>query len=115
MSFFSRYTKERPYCPQIKGHCVRERCVHWGEFQLAESPAMPQAVSTYGDCMLNWPARFLYDAHFAMRGQQAAIESLRNETVEATNALGILAQLGRHVTESSQQKRLNSGRKINGS
>ncbi len=72
-----------PKCPLLNKPCIEHQCKFWIHM-LGKHPQTGKAVDHF-DCTFSWLPVLLVENVQAMGGAQAAIESFRNEMVEANN------------------------------
>ena len=94
-------------CPHIKScpkRSSRKDCLHWLAFPMRKEADPINAPGVYQyDCAYNWTARFQFESAQRILGAQAAIESMRNETVKRQDvALALAAQNGRLLNADGQ-------------
>ena len=67
-----------------------EKCSHWLMFRFPEGER--REMEKQWDCAFNWGVRMQYESLRFLEGNQAAVESFRNEMVAQGNAsLRVLA------------------------
>ena len=69
------------YCPLIKKSCIKHDC-NWYIQVMGNNPQTGQAINEYG-CAIAWLPILLIDGSQQTRQTGAAIESFRNEMVNA--------------------------------
>lgn len=78
-----------------------ESCLHWQAFRFPD-PEDGQMVKQW-DCSMNWATRMQYESLRLLEGNQAAVESMRNETVKRQDAFIALA------VHSQEQRKIENG------
>lgn len=88
------------HCPHLKTcgtRTSRKACLHWLAFPMRkQSDPINAPGMLEHDCAFNWGPRLQYETAQRVLGAQAAIESMRNETIKRQDvALALAAQNGR--------------------
>ena len=79
-------------CPLIGGDCLQDKCMWWTDFAVARM-GDPENVpgERRWDCSINWSAIFQYSSNYRLLGNQAAIESFRNDIADKSEKMMRLA------------------------
>ena len=76
------------YCPLIKKSCIKHEC-NWYIQVMGKNPQTGQDINEYG-CAIAWLPVLLIDGSQQTRQTGAAIESFRNEMVNAQSNINML-------------------------
>ena len=76
------------YCPLIKKSCIKHEC-NWYIQVMGKNPQTGQDINEYG-CAIAWLPVLLIDGSQQTRQTGAAIESFRNEMVNAQTNINML-------------------------
>lgn len=74
-----------PICPLIKGECLKEGCQFWTHI-MGQHPQTQSEVDMH-DCAVRWLPVLMIETSKETRQAAAAVESLRNENVNAADKI----------------------------
>lgn len=91
-------------CPHIKSCKKRsagKACLHWLSFPMRrEDDPINGPALIQQDCAYNWQARFAFQQCHQLTGNQAAVESFRNEMIARYDKTLALATAKRKLTHA---------------
>ncbi|SEO64642.1 hypothetical protein [Nitrosovibrio sp. Nv6] len=95
--------KPETICPLLKGACIESRCVWWT--QIRGKHPQTGADIDMPDCAIKWLPVLLIETSKETRQAAAAVESLRNESVTASQQVaGAIV----HLAESNHVNKLEN-------